>query len=58
MEKNSLIILRDKIIEAIDKIDNIPQIDKVEAMINLYALLEPDKYDNNIKILKLNNKRM
>ena len=50
MNKESLTIVQDKIVELLNN-TNIPIYDKVELLINLYHFLNPDEYENNIKIL-------
>ena len=56
MKKESLIKARDIIIESLNN-SKIDQQDIAELMINLWHLLEPDQYEQNIKLLKRNQKR-
>lgn len=57
MQKESLEKIRDKLIKCISKIDTkeISIIDTTEIMLVVYHLLEPEKYEENIKILSKNN---
>ena len=55
MEKESLIICRDKILNAFKKI-NIEPLDKLELMVNVYYFLDPEEYEDNIKVLKKEKK--
>ena len=52
MKKESLEIVREKIIEVVSN-EDINVYDKMELLINLYNFLEPEKYNKNIKVLKL-----
>lgn len=52
VNEESLIIVSSKCIDTIDKL-NIPLTDKVELMINLKHFLDTKKYENNIKVLKI-----
>ena len=56
MNKESLIKARELVINALND-PALNQIDKVELMLNLSRLLEPEKYDENIKVLALHEQR-
>lgn len=51
MEKESLEKIRDIVLNALYKNNDIDVIDKMEAIINLYYFLEPNEYKDNIKTL-------
>lgn len=51
MEKESLLKARKRIIEAISMLE--PITDRVELMVNLMHFLDDEKYEENIKVLKL-----
>ena len=51
MNKENLIKLREIIIEAVMKSD-VDLIDKLEIAINERLFLQPEKYENNIKVLQ------
>lgn len=50
MDKDSLEKVQDKVADILNNID-IPIHDKVELLINLIHFLDPNQYDNNIKVL-------
>ena len=52
MNKNSLIALREAIIDYLIYEKHIKKEDKKELMKNLFDFLEPSKYEDNVKILK------
>ena len=52
MNKESLEIVQEKIAELLNNVD-IPIHEKVELLINLVHFLDPNKYEENIKILQL-----
>lgn len=56
MQKESLEEALKQCINAIES-SNIPIIDKVELLINIKHFLESEKYESNIKVLQLNDKR-
>lgn len=51
MKKESLLIAREIIIDALDKVA-IYQPDVAELMINEYRFLDPEHYEDNIKTLQ------
>lgn len=51
MDKENLIKLREIIIKAVMKSD-VDLIDKLEIAINERLLLQPEKYENNVKVLQ------
>ena len=51
MKKESLKIIRDKIIDVLYQTDINP-IDKGELVINLTHFLDENSYDNNVKVLR------
>lgn len=50
MNKESLEKVQEKIVDILNSTD-IPTIDKIELLINLIHFLDPNKYEENIKIL-------
>ena len=56
MNKNSLIALREAIIDYLIYERHISKEDKKELMNNLFDFLEPSKYDDNVKVLKMGKK--
>lgn len=54
MNKESLEIVQDKVVNLLNN-TNIDIVDKVELLINLVSFLNPDEYDENIKILQKKN---
>lgn len=54
MDKESLIKAREEIIKLLDGTEILTE-DKLELIINLDKFLEPEKYDSNIKTLRLTN---
>lgn len=57
MNKESLAKARAIIIGGLNKDTKIDPQDKAELMINLWLLLEDDKYDNNIQALRRNDQK-
>lgn len=51
MDKKSLYLIRKAIIEKLSVID-IPQIDRVEGMVNALNFFSDDDYEENIKVLQ------
>lgn len=51
MERESLEIVQESIANMVDVLD-IPIYDKIELLINLVHFLNPDEYENNIKVLQ------
>jgi hypothetical protein len=51
MEKESLEIVQESIANMVDVLD-IPIYDKIELLINLVHFLNPEEYEDNIKVLK------
>ena len=51
MTKESLEKIQDKVFEIVDSSD-IEIIDKVELLINIVNFLDPDKYEDNIQVLR------
>ena len=56
MNEESLKRVRDEIIKTLEKTD-IDNSDKLELIVNLYHFLDEKKYENNIKILRLNHEK-
>lgn len=50
MKKESLKIAKEVLMDTVAKLD-IDAADRTELMINLYNLLDENKYENNIKVL-------
>lgn len=50
MKKKNLKIAREILMDVIAKMD-MEAPDRTELMINIYHLLDEDKYDNNVKLL-------
>lgn len=53
MNKESLLKARELISDALNKCEEITLQDKVELMLNLILLLDPEHYDEDIKILQM-----
>ena len=53
MERESLEKVQDKVFEIVDD-TRIPIMDRAELLINLISFLNPDEYEENIKILAKN----
>lgn len=51
MNKESLEKAKDIIIQSLDNSDIIPQ-DKLELMLNISKVLDEEKYEENIKVLR------
>ena len=51
MEKESLEIVQEEIANILNNV-NIPTYDKIELLINLINFLNPEEYEENIKILR------
>lgn len=51
MEKESLEIVSEKIVEMLNDAP-IETVEKIELLINLMHFLNPDEYENNIKVLE------
>jgi len=51
MEKDTLIKVRDYLTHFLSKMDLV-ETDKVELMININKFLDPNKYEENINVLK------
>lgn len=51
MERESLEIVQENIANMVDAL-NIPIYDKIELLINLVHFLNPEEYENNIKVLQ------
>lgn len=56
MEKESLEIVSEKVVDMLNHAE-IETIDKIELLVNLMHFLNPDEYENNIKILQKENSR-
>lgn len=56
MDKDSLEKVQDKVADILNNID-IPIHDKVELLINLVHFLDPNQYDNNIKVLMIEKEK-
>ena len=52
MNKESLEIAKDEIIKVLERTD-IDNADKLELIVNIYHFLDSNKYESNIKTLKL-----
>ena len=57
MDKESLIKAREIIVAAMNTTNDIQLIDKLELVINLNMLLSPDNYDDDIQLLRENQKK-
>ena len=57
MNKESLIKAREIIIGALTETDEVQLIDKLELAINLSILLDSQNYDDDIKLLRENQKK-
>jgi hypothetical protein len=57
MNKESLIKVREKIISILQSDNDINLIDKTELMINLNGFLDPQEYEKNIKVLRIEKER-
>lgn len=55
MKKDSLEKAREILLNHLDN-SNIKEEDKLELIMNLYHFLDPVKYENNIKVLRRENK--
>lgn len=53
MKKESLIELRNATIDYLKSNETIDKIDNLELSINMQHFLDPNEYDNNIKVLRL-----
>lgn len=51
MERESLEKVQDKVFELVDD-TSIPILDRAELLINLINFLDPEEYDENIKVLQ------
>ena len=51
MEKESLEIVSEKVVDMLNHAE-IETIDKIELLVNLMHFLNPDEYDDNIKVLQ------
>lgn len=51
MERESLEKVQDKVFELVDD-TSIPLLDRAELLINLINFLNPEEYENNIKVLQ------
>jgi hypothetical protein len=51
MERESLEIVQENIANMVDVLD-IPIYDKIELLINLVHFLNPEEYEDNIKVLQ------
>ena len=51
MEKESLEIVSEKVVDMLNHAE-IETIDKIELLVNLMHFLNPDEYEDNIKILQ------
>ena len=51
MERESLEKVQDKVFELVDD-TSIPILDRAELLINLISFLNPEEYENNIKVLQ------
>lgn len=56
MEIESLKKVQDKVFELVDD-TSIPIIDRAELLINLISFLDPEEYENNIKVLRKEQER-
>ena len=51
MEKESLEIVSEKVVDMLNHAE-IETIDKIELLVNLMHFLNPDEYEDNIKVLQ------
>lgn len=56
MDEESLLKARELILNALDK-EEINESDKLELMLNLMLLLDPEYYDEDIKILQMYSRK-
>lgn len=56
MNKESLLKARELILNALDK-EEMNESDKLELMLNLMLLLDPEYYDEDIKILQMYSRK-
>lgn len=54
MERESLEKVQDKVFELVDD-TSIPILDRAELLINLINFLNPEEYEENIKVLQKKN---
>lgn len=50
MNKESLELVKSKLVDVLEN-SNIDSVDKMELALNIWLFLEPDLYDDNIKVL-------
>lgn len=53
MNRESLILASNKIMELLSIIEKMDEVDRVELMLNIDKFLDPNEYDNNVKQMKL-----
>ena len=53
MNRESLILASNKIMELLSIIEKMDEIDRVELMLNIDKFIDPNEYDNNVKQMKL-----
>ena len=57
MQKESLIKIRKAIIDLVVGLEDIPKEDRFEICMNENQFLNPEKYEENIKVLQKHNRR-
>ena len=53
MNRESLILASNKIMELLSIIEKMDDVDRVELMLNIDKFLDPNEYDNNVKQMRL-----
>ena len=56
MNKDSLELVKSKLVDVLED-SNIDSVDKMELALNIWLFLEPELYDDNIKVLSKYGKR-
>lgn len=56
MNKDSLELVKSKLVDVLED-SNIDSVDKMELALNIWLFLEPELYDDNIKVLSKYGKK-
>ena len=56
MNKESLELVKSKLVDVLEN-SNIDSVDKMELTLNIWLFLEPELYDDNIKVLSKYGKK-
>lgn len=56
MNKESLELVKSKLVDVLEQ-SNIDSVDKMELALNIWLFLEPELYDDNIKVLSKYGKK-